>query len=362
MNIYENIGLKRIINASGRMTALGVSTISDEVASTTKEAAQSYVNIHDLYKRSGEIISQYTHAEASLVTSCASAGIAMSVAGIIAKDNIKHIRNLPDSQGLKNEVIMPKGHSVSFGAPVSTMIRIGGGIPIEAGMVNSVTKADIISEINENTAAIIFVQSHHTVHKGMIALEDLIEVAHEYDLPIIVDAAAEEDMKKYVKMGVDLTIYSGAKALEAPSSGFITGKKELIDYAFMQYEGIGRPMKIGKENIMGLLKAMEQYEDRDEKEIVKHNRQVVKEMVDAFSKVDGLEAVEVQDEAGREIYRVQVKVADAIAFDKQLKGGNPEIHCRSHRLNEGYITIDTRSLSDQDVVDVIARFTEIVEG
>ena len=214
MNIYENIGLKRIINASGRMTALGVSTISDEVATTAQEAAQSYVNIHDLYKRSGEIISEYTHAEASLVTSCASAGIAMSVAGIIAKDNIKHIRNLPVSEGLKNEVIIPKGHSVSFGAPITTMIRMGGGVPIEAGMVNSVTKADIISEINEKTAAIMFVQSHHTVHKGMIKLEDLIEVAHEYNLPIIVDAAAEEDMKKYVRMGVDLTIYSGAKALE----------------------------------------------------------------------------------------------------------------------------------------------------
>lgn len=362
-NIYEKIGLKRVINASGRMTALGVSALSDEVGKAAVEGGQSYVVIDDLFIRSGEIISQYTGAEASLVTSSASAGIAISVAALIAKDNIKHIRSLPNSSGLKNEIIIPKGHIVGFGAPIATMVRLGGGVPIEAGLVNAVTVADMEAEINENTAGMLYVKSHHTVQKGMIALDAMIKLAHKHHLPIIVDAAAEEDLRRYIAMGADLVIYSGAKAFEATTSGFITGRKDLIHNAHLQYQGIGRPMKIGKEGIMGLLKALEIYNTRDEAAIVTKNHQDVAYLVQNLNQIKGLEVQEVQDEAGREIYRAQVKITsgDAFVVDQHLKEGNPSIHCRGHRINEGYITLDTRPLVSNDLEVIVQRFKEIMK-
>ena len=368
MNVYEKIGLQRIINASGRMTALGVSTLSEEVASAAIEGGQSYVVITELMKKAGEIISTYTGGEASCVTSSASAGVCMSVAGIITKDNINLIRKMPDSSGLKNEIIIQKGHAIGFGAPITTMIRVGGGIPIEAGLANSVSAENVIGEINDKTAALLYVKSHHCVQKGMLPLEEMIQIAHEYQLPIIVDAAAEEDLKKYIELGADLVIYSGAKAIEATTSGFVTGKKIYMDSIQRQYEGIGRPMKIGKEGIMGLLKALELYEKKDSAKEVAVCLEKIHYINDELNKIEGVSAKISQDEAGREIYRSEITLDEKITkmsiveLDKQLKAGNPSIHCRSHFLSVGYMYLDPRPLVKDDHEVIVKRFKEILQG
>lgn len=367
MNVYEQIGLKRVINASGRMTALGVSTLSTEVAQAAIDGGQSYVVIDELIERAGEIISSYTQSEDSCVTSSASAGICLSVAGIISKGKKSIIERLPDSEGLANEIILQKGHCVQFGAPVETMIRIGGGKPIEVGMANDTSEEDVIDAINEKTAAILYVKSHHCIQKGMLSIEKMIQIAHDHHLPLIIDAAAEEDLCKYVAMGADLVIYSGAKALEATTSGFITGKKEYIGYAKKQYKGIGRPMKIGKEGIMGLLKAIELYFNQDHVKKVAQNKEVVAYLNDEINKIPGLKAVQIQDEAGREIYRTQITVdqnitgKSAVEIDEELKNGNPAIHCRRHLLSLGIITFDPRPLVSGDKEMIVQRLKEILE-
>ena len=363
-NFFEKIGLKPIINASGRMTALGVSTMSDGVSKAVMNGGKNYVVMDSLFEKTGEILSTYTGAEASLITSSASAGIAISIAAIIAKDNLKLIRELPYSVGLKNEIIIPKGHIVGFGAPVPTMVRIGGGQVVEAGLVNEVTKQDILNEINDNTAGILYVKSHHTVQKGMISIEELIEVSQEYKLPLIVDAAAEEDLKKYIDLGSDLVIYSGAKAFEGPTSGFITGKRELISYCFMQYQGIGRPMKIGKEGIAGLLKALELYERKDNKKIVKEMINKVQKIKENIEHNDSIEVKVIKDEAGREIYRVELKILNGNAYEveEELRSGYPSIYTRTHRLSENIINLDVRSVTDREVNQIIERINDIFTG
>ncbi len=368
MSIYTSIRLPRVINAAGRMTALGVSTLSDEVAHAMLEGAQSYVVMDDLMDKAGEIISSYTKAEASLVTSCASAGICMSLAGIISKGKKSIIERLPDSHGLANEVILMKGHVVQFGAPVTSLIRLSGGVPIEAGMANEVSAEDIEDCINEKTAALLYIKSHHCIQKGMVSLEKMIEIAHAHQLPLVVDAAAEEDLCKYVAMGADLVVYSSAKALEAPSSGIVTGKKEYIDYAKKQVHGIARPMKVGKEAIMGVLKAIELYFKKDNAKLVKENLEMVAYLNEKINQLPGLKAVQVQDEAGREIYRSQVTVDESIThqtasqIDEALRNGNPSIHCRKHLLSMVILSFDTRSLGEGDKEIIIQRLKEIVEG
>lgn len=200
-------------------------------------------------------------------------------------------------------------------------------------MANDVSETDMIEAISDKTAALLYVKSHHCIQKGMLSLEKMIEIAHAHNLPLIVDAAAEEDMCKYVAMGADLVIYSGAKALEAPTSGFVTGKKQYINYARKQYNGIARPMKIGKEGIMGLLKAMELYFNKDHAAEVKLNLESVAYLNEQINQIKGLTAIQVQDEAGREIYRSQVSVDEslthksALTIDAELRSGNPAIHC-----------------------------------
>ena len=166
-------------------------------------------------------------------------------------------------------------HVINFNAPIETMLRLGGGVPVEAGCATEVVVEDVEELINEKTVALLYVKSHHCVQKGMLDLPTMIDIAHRHNLPLMVDAAAEEDFRKYIAMGADLVCYSGAKALEATTSGFVTGKKELISYIKKQYHGVGRAMKVGKEAIMGLLAALEQYENKDKKAEVEKNVKIV---------------------------------------------------------------------------------------
>ncbi|MEG0403747.1 MAG: DgaE family pyridoxal phosphate-dependent ammonia lyase [Anaerorhabdus sp.] len=368
MNCYEKIGLQRVINASGRMTALGVSTLSEGVAKAAIEGGSSYVVIDDLIDSAGTIISTYTGGEDSCVTSSASAGIAISVAGLISQGKKSIIERLPYSEGLKNEVVLQKGHVVQFGAPITSMIRLGGGVPIEVGMANSVAEQDVEEAITDKTVALIYIKSHHCIQKGMLSIEKMLEIAHRHNLPLIIDAAAEEDMKKYIALGADLVIYSGAKALEATTSGFVTGKKEYISYCKKQYKGIARPMKIGKEGIMGLLQALEEYEHKDMVKYVASQHEIVSYLIENINKILGCKAYEIQDEAGREIYRCQVKIDEkevgktAVQIDKELREGNPSIHCRTHLLTQGMLSFDPRPMVEGDKELVVEKMKKIIEG
>lgn len=368
MNVFEKIGVRRVINASGRMTALGVSTVSDEVAEMAKAGSQNYVVIDELIDRAGEIISTYTGAQDSCVTCSASAGIALSIAGLITEGKISLVHKLPITDGLKNEVIIQKGHAVDYGAPVTTMIRLVGGVPIEVGYSNTTMIEHIEEAITEKTVALMYVKSHHCVQKSMVSLEDMVAIGKKYNIPVVVDAAAEEDLKKYVAIGADLVIYSGAKAFEAPTSGFITGKKEYISYAKKQYKGIGRAMKIGKENIIGLLSALDRYVKLDKENLVANQKSEVEYLVKEINKINGLKASISVDEAGRLIHRAEVKVDEKLIgktakeLAKELANGNPSIHGRNHRLNLGYLNFDPRPLLSGDKEVIVNRLRALVEA
>ena len=368
MTIYEEIGLPRVINANGRVTVLGVSTISDKVAKAAVAGGQSYVVVEDLIDKAGEIISQYTGGEDSCPTVCASAAIALSIAGMISKGKKTIMDRLPDSTGLANEIILQKGHVINFNAPIETMMRLGGGVPVEAGCATEVTVEDVEELITDKTVALLYVKSHHCVQKGMLDLPTMIDIAHRHNLPLMVDAAAEEDFRKYIAMGADLVCYSGAKALEATTSGFVTGRKELISYIKKQYHGVGRAMKVGKEAIMGLLAALEQYENKDKRAEVEKNVKIVDWLVDEINQIPNLKAQKIQDEAGRAIFRARVFVdpdkasMTATELEAKLKAGTPTIRCRTEFMSLGSLDFDPRPLVEGDKELIIAKLKEIMEA
>ncbi|MBQ4372041.1 MAG: DgaE family pyridoxal phosphate-dependent ammonia lyase [Firmicutes bacterium] len=367
MNVYEKMGLQRVVNASGRMTYLGVSTLPDEVAAAAIEGGQNYVVVAELIDKVGELISAHTGAEDSCVTCSASAGIAIAVAGLVTKGKRSALTALPDSTGLPNRVILQKGHSVDYGAPISIAIRLGGGIPVEVGTANLVLPEEIEEAIDGNTACLFYCKSHHCVQKGMVSLEEMIDIAHRNGLPILVDAAAEEDMRKYVAMGADLVVYSGAKALEATTSGFITGRKELISWCKKQYQGIGRAMKVGKEQMVGLVAALDRYDSIDHEAQAAGNLKTVEWLNERINAIPGCRAVTVQDEAGRKIYRSKVTFdpacgMSALEVDAKMREGNPSVHCRPNLLSLGAMLFDVRPLVPGDKELIVEKLRKVMEG
>lgn len=344
-------GLKRVINASGRMSILGVSTPTNRVMEAMKEGGQSYVEVADLVNKAGNHIATKLQSEDAVVVNSASSGIALSVAGIVTQGNRRKSERLHQDKIAKNEVILLKGHNVQYGAPIETMVYLGGGQLVEVGYANEGTSSHIEEAISENTAAILYVKSHHAVQKNMISVEEAWEVAQRNNIPLIIDAAAEEDLLKYVQYS-DLAIYSGSKAIEGPTSGIVAGKSKLIEWVKVQLHCSGRSMKVGKETTFGLLQAIDDYfvkvdNSEAEKEVV--------EILHTLNDIDRVHVTTVQDEAGRAIYRARIqideKVIDLSAKEvvDSIKNGEIAIYPRDYGVRQGYFDIDPRPLQNDDI-------------
>lgn len=368
MSVYQDMGLRRVVNASGRVTVLGVSTFSDRVARASVEAGQSYVVIEDLMDRAGELISAFTGAEASCVTSCASAAIALTTAALVTRGRHADMMRLPDSSGLANQIVIQKGHAINYGAPLTTMIRLGGGVPVEAGQANEVHPVDLEEAIGKDTAALLYVKSHHCVQKGMVDIEIMRDIAHAHDLPFMMDCAAEEDFQKYIALGADVVTYSGAKALEATTSGFVTGRRDIVANVRRQYQGIGRAMKVGKEQVVGLLEAIGQYQGRDAAAEAAAGGRRVDYLVEEIGGIRGLRAERIQDEAGRAIHRCRVSfdgdqpeglsMADV---NRRLREADPIVWARTEFLNLGLLDLDPRPLVEGDEEVIVRTLRQIME-
>lgn len=363
-SLNAKYGLKRVINASGRMSILGVSAPTDTVMDAMKQGGQNYVEIADLVDKAGDHIARILGSEAAVVVNSASSGIALSVAAIVTGGNRRLSERLHQDNIYKNEIIILKGHNVQYGAPVETMVYLGGGKLVEVGYANEGRAEHIEDAISDKTAAILFVKSHHAVQKNMISVEEAWEVAQRKNVPMIVDAAAEEDIHKYVKYA-DLAIYSGSKAIEGPTSGIVGGKRTYIDWLKVQLHGIGRSMKVGKETTFGLLQALDEYivkADNSESE-----RAELQKLM-PLNDIDGVRVSIVQDEAGRAIYRARVQIdpeqtgTTAKEVASGLQNGEIAIYTRDYGVRQGYFDIDPRSLMGDDILVIQSKISELTGG
>ena len=363
-NIYQQLGLKQVINACGKMTILGVSSVALEVMQATARAASSFVEIDQLVDKTGELVSRFTGAEDSYVTSCAPSRIAIAVAAAITRGDKAWWRSCRIAPAWPMKWVMLRSHNVDYGAsipqrdPLRWRARCGGKVQVTRRLFWQLESA-----ITDATAALLYVKSHHCVQKGMLNIEDFAHVAQMYNLPLIVDAAAEEDLRAWVVSGADMVVYSGAKAFNAPTSGFITGKKIWIAACKAQHHGIARAMKIGKENMVGLVYALENYH-QGQAVITAEQLQPV---VEAISAIHGLTADIEQDEAGRAIWRIRIRVnaqelgVDARVVEAQLRGGDIAIYARRYNLHQGVFSLDPRTVAEGEMALIVARLKEIAD-
>ncbi|WP_449601168.1 DgaE family pyridoxal phosphate-dependent ammonia lyase [Paenibacillus sp. Marseille-Q9583] len=363
-SLNAKYGLKRVINASGRMSILGVSAPSDTVMDAMKQGGQSYVEIADLVDKAGDYTARILGAEAALIVNSASSGIALSVAALLTQGNRRRSERLHQEAIPRNEIIILKGHNVQYGAPVETMVYLGGGKLIEVGYANEGRAEHIEDAICDQTAAILYVKSHHAVQKNMLSVEEAWEIANRRGIPLIVDAAAEEDLCKYVKYS-DLAIYSGSKAIEGPTSGIIAGKRNYVEWVKVQLYGIGRSMKVGKETSFGLLQALEEYMVKEDKS---DTEKAFLQGLMVLNDLPGIRVTIVQDEAGRAIYRGRVQVdpqqagITAKELVEGLQKGEIAIYTRDYGVKQGYFDIDPRPLLGDDLHVIVDSIHKLIGG
>jgi L-seryl-tRNA(Ser) seleniumtransferase len=258
-NVYTRLGVKTVINCRGTWTYLSGSLEFPEVRQAQLEAAEYFVNMLDLQRAVGRRLSELTGAESGIITSGSAGAMAAATAACMAGADDKYIWQLPDTTGLKHEVIMVGGRSAFDSA-----IRLTG-----AKLVLTYSPEELAKAINENTAMI------YTTDLGE-KLQKELAIAKEHKIPLLLDDAAgippADNAKLYARMGIDLYCFSGGKGLSGPQcSGLLLGRKDLIEAALMNSsprEGaVCRPMKVGKEEVIGCLTALETWLNLDEKKL-----------------------------------------------------------------------------------------------
>lgn len=360
---FDKLGLKEVINASGRMTILGVSKVSESVMAAQRFGGEHFFEMAALSEKTGAYIAGLLEAEDAQIVSSASAGIAQSVAAVIGQGDSYHAYHPYTERITKREIILPKGHNVDYGTPVEVMVEQGGGKVVEAGYANMCSAEHLEMMITEKTAAILYIKSHHTVQKSMLTVEEAAAVAKRNQLPLIIDAAAEEDLFFYYKAGADLVIYSGAKAIEGPSAGLVVGKKDKIAWVRLQSKGIGRAMKIGKDNILGFTQAIEDYLANGSEAGASMQTRLAP-FIESVNQINNLTAKVVQDGAGRDIYRASVQVSgDHTAKEviTELKKESPAVYTREYQANKGIIEFDIRSVNAKELDMIVTRLRDIME-
>ena len=257
---YESIGVRPLINCRGTFTIISGSVILPEVREAIVLASQRYVNIDELMEAVGARIAELMDCEWGLITDgCAAALCQVTAACVAGSDPEKMIR-LPDTAGMKNEVIVQTCHRNVY----DHAIRMVGVKMIEVD-----TKAELEAALNDRTA--MFFVFGDAEERGQITTKEMADIGHEHGIPTFVDAAAERpDVPNwYLEQGADAVAYSGGKCLRGPqASGLVLGRKDLLQAAFLNgapHHALARPMKAGKEEIMGLLAAVEQWIKRDHK-------------------------------------------------------------------------------------------------
>ena len=265
-NPYDELGIPTVINCEGTMTVLGGSILRPELEAVMAMAGRHFVSIPDLEVAAGKRIAEMLKLPdgyTALVTSGAAAAIQSGLAGILTGDNEALIRQLPDLAGMKSEVIIQKSHRNPFDHQLrSTGVKL---VEIE-------TREQLRHAVSDRTAMMHF--TNFANGAGQIKVDEWVKLAKQYNVPCMNDAAADtppvSHLWDYTNMGYDLVTFSGGKAMRGPQcAGLLVGRKDLVAYALLNNspheDTLGRSQKVGKEEIIGMVKALEIYlqEDHD---------------------------------------------------------------------------------------------------
>ncbi|MEE2659293.1 MAG: aminotransferase class V-fold PLP-dependent enzyme [Candidatus Latescibacterota bacterium] len=370
MDLHKKYELRRVINACGKMTHLGGAIVLPEIAEAASEAMRHFFELDELQAAAGRVIAEASGADSGCVTACTAAGITLSVAATMTGTDLAKVYQLPDTDGMADRVLIQKGHCVNYGQPITQAIRLAGAQAVEVGVVNRCSEAEMRHELDKGgITAIVHVESHHTVRFGWVKLSRVTVLAREYGVPLIVDGAAQDlRLRQLISEGADMVIVSAHKFYCSTTGGVVAGRKDLVDSMYLQNRGIGRPMKAGKEAIVGAMVAIEYRAKQDMAAWKADQDRKVERILDHLKDVTGLELGVDPDPNGCPFSRAKL-IPDpdaightAVSLSDALAEGDPIVVARSHHAEEGYIYLDAIEMTDDEIDLACARVRSILAG
>lgn len=342
-DFFGELGVRPFINAAGTYTTLTASLMPPEVVAAWEYASRQYVRLNELQDAVGKRIAELIGCEAAMVTSGAAGALTVGTAACMTGTNPELIRRIPDTTGMKTEVIIQKKHRYGYDHAVRNCgIRF---VEVE-------TREELENAIGPNTAMMLFFNANDPV--GQIKVEEFAQLGKKHGIPTFNDAAADvppvENLSKYIKMGYDLVTFSGGKMLRGPqSAGLLLGRKDLIEAAKLNTnpysDSIGRGCKVNKEEILAMLVAVELYVKKDHEAEWKEWERRVGVIRDALTKFRALETEVQIPEIANHVPHLH------LTWDQQALRVTPEEVRRQLREGEPSIEV-TPGAKDRIVVNV----------
>lgn len=396
-SFLDRLGVPRRINAAGTLTRLGGSLMAPEVLDAMREAASSSVDMAELQSAASRRIAALTGAEAGLVTSGASAGLTLATAACLAGWDAARMAALPDTRGMPARMLMLRTHRNSY----DHAVRLAGAQIVDVGHndrgtgagVRGIEPWELEAAIDAQTAGFVFVAGAGGA-AAADALPTVVEVLHRHGLPVVVDAAAQlppaDNLRRFVRQGADLVVFSGGKALGGPqASGLLIGRRDLVGSALLQMmdmdvhpatwapaalvdtarlrgtplHGIGRGFKVGKEEIAGLLCALERFVACDESARAEAWTQRLRAIAAGLHGAPRLKAALHETRpGGRAVPALELTFgadghadpAAAAALCRRLQAQPRPIHLAEDRLDEGVLLVNPIALASQDDAALVA--------
>ena len=336
-NIYQQLGIRPVINCMGAWTVIGASREWPELHAPMAEASRQFVFLEELQEKIGERLSKLIGSESAMVTTGAAGSITLGTCASLTGDDQEKIRRLPDLTGMKSEVLIQKRHRNNF----DHAIRNAGVKLIEVE-----SKDQLLSAICDRTAMLYYLGGSGTPPEMVVPLEECLAIGKKAGFPVLVDAAnllpSWDNVQKLTPMGVDLICISGGKHMRGPQcSGILAGRKDLIRAALLNSspheDALGRPMKVGREEMIGVWLAAEKYSKLD---FDLFNRQCVEQaeyLIRELKKIPGLELGYTPDVKSHRVQRVLVQWDEqkmgltTDEFERRLLEGEPRIAALRHQ-------------------------------
>jgi L-seryl-tRNA(Ser) seleniumtransferase len=362
-SLYAGLGITPVINGVGVVTVLGGSIMPPEVIRAMEEASRYFIPLPELEKKVGARIAELLKAPAAMVTCGAASAITVGTAACLSQGDPAKLRQLPDREGIRFEVIQQKSHRSGY----EHQMELCG-----AKIITVETRKELESAINERTGMMFFLNKAEP--DGEIKSNEFIKIGKERGVPTMNDAASDatpkENLWKYTNQGFDLVIFSGGKALRGPqATGLLLGRKDLIEASFpamSPFGGIGRGMKVGKEELCGLLAAVERYLNVDHEAELRQLEGRVQSIRAAFKGIAGIHT-------GRHVPAIANEVPHVtIRWDESARGlssqqvveklltGNPPIHVQRPGAGELLISVWMMRGDEHEIVG--RRLREILSA
>ena len=371
MDLYDELGIQKIINAVGTYTIIGASRMSEETLRMMAEASRWNVEIEKLQKILGEKIAEMTRNESAYICNSCSTDLYLATAALAAIHYQKEFNNLTKEEIEKCEVVALWGQHIPYDHAIEQLgvkLKFIGFPNMEAALA----REKVASAINENTLFLYFAARTPDGYygEGCMNLADYIEIAHEAGVPVLVDGAAQlppkSNLWRYTEMGADIACFSGGKDLAGPqASGLMVGRKAILDEVAkvgFPYYSCGRLMKIGREEMVALYAAIKQYMEHDEEARLAWSEEQVAYLIEAMSKTRHFRAERTwPNQAGQPMPRAFVEIKDSCikpsALRAKLMEKNPGIFCYSE--NKNGVFINPMCLKEKDIEIIAGRLAEI---